>query len=137
MIIKPNFRNVSSGISTIFCNQNFILSGKAKYGNPSTTITIPSTHKKNSMMSLWKSEIYKLVTTHQRSVCFINLMDSSSIYWGVTKTFLLTTVLYFVKNKIPKFRETSKSVLKCQPWRMYIISRGYLAISKRFCWVKP
>ena len=51
MSTTPNLRRDPSGVVIIFCIQNFIFSGKAKYGNPSMIMTIPRTHKKNFMIS--------------------------------------------------------------------------------------
>jgi hypothetical protein len=49
MSTSPNLLNERSGETIIFLTQVFILSGKAKYGSPSMIITIPMTHKKNSI----------------------------------------------------------------------------------------
>ena len=46
---SPNLLKVLLGDMIILLTQVFILSGKAKYGRPSMIITIPITHKKNSI----------------------------------------------------------------------------------------
>jgi hypothetical protein len=46
---RPNLLKELSGDKIIFPTQVFILLGKTKYGSPSTIITIPITHKKNSI----------------------------------------------------------------------------------------
>jgi hypothetical protein len=51
IIIKknPRRRRFSFGISMTFKIQSFIFAGKAKYGTPSKIMTIPTTHRKNSI----------------------------------------------------------------------------------------
>jgi hypothetical protein len=52
MSTNPSRRNELSGVVTTFCTQYFIFPGAAKYGSPSTIITIPNTHKKNSITAI-------------------------------------------------------------------------------------
>ena len=49
---RPNFCKDLSGSSRTFSKTNFIFDGNPKYGRPSTTITIPSTHRKNFIIYL-------------------------------------------------------------------------------------
>jgi len=51
MSTRPKRLSHPSGISRILDTQDFICSGKAKYGSPSMTITIPSTQRKKSICS--------------------------------------------------------------------------------------
>ena len=46
---NPRRRRFSSGISMTFRIQSFIFAGKAKYGTPSKIMTMPTTHRKNSI----------------------------------------------------------------------------------------
>jgi hypothetical protein len=46
---NPRRRRFSSGISRTFRIQSFIFAGKAKYGTPSKIMTMPTTHRKNSI----------------------------------------------------------------------------------------
>ena len=63
MSTSPSRRNELSGVATTFCTQYFIFPGAAKYGSPSTIITMPNTHKKNSITAFQNPAQHSWVTS--------------------------------------------------------------------------
>ena len=64
MATKPKPRKCVAGISLTRTSHLFIRSGKAKYGSPSTIITIPTTLRKNFMT--YSAECYDMHATIEK-----------------------------------------------------------------------
>lgn len=64
MAMKPKVRKCAAGISLTRTSHLLIGPGKAKYGNPSTIITIPTTLRKNFMT--YSVECYDMHATIEK-----------------------------------------------------------------------